>query len=120
MAARPAAAAGFAVSTAVALLVVVVVACQLPCVTGGGVSVTTTQAFDGTATLQGLEQCAADEQELARKPNARYISYAALRADAIPCDKRGQSYYTNCGSMQQANPYTRGCSAITRCARNMN
>ncbi|VAH09718.1 unnamed protein product [Triticum turgidum subsp. durum] len=106
-------------TTVVALLVVVVVACQLPCVTGGGV--TTVQAFDGTTTLGLQGQCAADEQELVgRKPSARYISYAALRADATPCDKRGQSYYTNCGSMQQANPYTRGCSAITRCARNMN
>nr|XP_020201658.1 protein RALF-like 22 [Aegilops tauschii subsp. strangulata] len=116
MAPRPAAATGIAKTTVAALLVVVVVACQLPRATGGGV--TTTQAFDGTAAL-GLEQCAADEQELARG-NPRYISYAALRADAIPCDKRGQSYYTNCGSMQQANPYRRGCSAITRCARNMN
>ncbi|KAF6991322.1 hypothetical protein CFC21_008418 [Triticum aestivum] len=117
MAPRPAAAAGLAVSTVVALLVVLVVACQLPRATGGGV--TTVQAFDGTAAL-GLEQCAADEQELVRTRTARYISYAALRADAIPCNKRGQSYYTNFGSMQQANPYTRGCSAITRCARNMN
>ncbi|KAF6985804.1 hypothetical protein CFC21_003619 [Triticum aestivum] len=110
MAPRPAAATGIAMTTVVALLVVVVVAC-----------VTTVQAFDGTTTLGLQGQCAADEQELVgRKPSARYISYAALRADAIPCDKRGQSYYTNCGSMQQANPYTRGCSAITRCARNMN
>ncbi|KAM3412080.1 hypothetical protein ACQJBY_003632 [Aegilops geniculata] len=119
MAPRPAAAAGagIAVSTAVALLVVVVVACQLPRATGGAVP--TTQGFDATMTL-GLGQCAADEQELVRTRTARYITYAALRADQVPCDKRGQSYYTNCGSMQQANPYTRGCSAITRCARNMN
>ncbi|KAF7007413.1 hypothetical protein CFC21_022358 [Triticum aestivum] len=59
-------------------------------------------------------------RSLVRKSTARYISYAALRADQIPCDKRGASYYINCGSMQQANPYTRGCSAITHCARNMN
>jgi hypothetical protein len=59
-------------------------------------------------------------RSLARKPTAKYISYAALRADQIPCNKRGQSYYQNCGSMKQVNPYTRGCSAITRCARNMN
>ncbi|KAE8777035.1 rapid alkalinization factor-like [Hordeum vulgare] len=59
-------------------------------------------------------------RSLERKPTARYISYAALRADQIVCNKRGASYYTNCGSMQQMNPYTRGCSAITHCARNMN
>ncbi|KAF6999948.1 hypothetical protein CFC21_015918 [Triticum aestivum] len=80
-----------------------------------------------------IGECGVDEDEemapgagealrrsLARKSTARYISYAALRADQIPCDKRGASYYINCGSMQQANPYTRGCSAITHCARNMN
>ncbi|KAG0535972.1 hypothetical protein BDA96_03G023900 [Sorghum bicolor] len=50
----------------------------------------------------------------------RYISYAALRADQVPCNKRGRSYYSNCASQQAANPYRRGCSAITRCARNMN
>ncbi|CAM0880273.1 unnamed protein product [Alopecurus aequalis] len=59
-------------------------------------------------------------RSLVRQPTAKYISYAALRADQIPCNKRGQSYYTNCATMKQANPYTRGCSAITRCARNMN
>uniref|UniRef100_A0ACD5VX79 Uncharacterized protein n=1 Tax=Avena sativa TaxID=4498 RepID=A0ACD5VX79_AVESA len=59
-------------------------------------------------------------RSLVRKPTAKYISYAALRADQIPCNKRGESYYQNCGSMKQMNPYTRGCSAITRCARNMN
>ncbi|CAD6240336.1 unnamed protein product [Miscanthus lutarioriparius] len=55
-----------------------------------------------------------------RKPTNRYISYAALRADQVPCNKRGRSYYSNCASQQAANPYRRGCSAITRCARNMN
>ncbi|PNT70127.1 hypothetical protein BRADI_2g06280v3 [Brachypodium distachyon] len=59
-------------------------------------------------------------RSLARKPTARYISYGALKADQVPCNKRGQSYYTNCANMKQANPYQRGCSAITRCARNMN
>ncbi|KAM0822663.1 hypothetical protein ACQ4PT_071361 [Festuca glaucescens] len=60
-------------------------------------------------------------RSLARKPTAKYISYAALRADQIPCNKRGESYYQNCASQgKPVNPYTRGCSAITRCARNMN
>lgn len=43
-----------------------------------------------------------------------YISYGALRRDNVPCSVRGASYY-NCRPGAQANPYTRGCSAITRC-----
>jgi hypothetical protein len=88
------------------------------------------QPCDGT-----LGQCAvgADEEEevgggegalrrsmAQRQPTNRYISYAALKADQVPCNKRGQSYYTNCASQQKANPYRRGCSAITRCQRNTN
>ncbi|RAL45321.1 hypothetical protein DM860_014731 [Cuscuta australis] len=58
------------------------------------------------------------ESEMSRRVLAqtRYISYAALAADTIPCRRRGNSYY-NCLSHQQANPYRRGCSAITHCAR---
>ena len=55
-----------------------------------------------------------------RQPTNRYISYAALRADQVPCNQRGRSYYSNCGSQKAANPYRRGCSVITRCARNTN
>ncbi|KAL6619895.1 hypothetical protein ACP70R_031995 [Stipagrostis hirtigluma subsp. patula] len=84
---------------------------------------------DGT-----LGQCAvnADEEEelggaasdlrralAGRQPTNRYISYAALRADQVPCNQRGKSYYANCATQQPANPYRRGCSQITRCARNM-
>ncbi|KAJ3688498.1 hypothetical protein LUZ61_017662 [Rhynchospora tenuis] len=43
-----------------------------------------------------------------------YISYGALRRDTVPCSRRGASYY-NCRPGGQANPYRRGCSAITRC-----
>ncbi|GFS46350.1 ralf-like 19 [Actinidia rufa] len=46
----------------------------------------------------------------------RYISYGALRANNVPCNKRGRSYY-NCNQRGRANPYTRGCSYITHCAR---
>ncbi|CAN1161479.1 Protein RALF-like 33 [Linum perenne] len=44
----------------------------------------------------------------------RYISYGALQRNTVPCSKRGASYY-NCQNGGQANPYQRGCSAITRC-----
>lgn len=45
----------------------------------------------------------------------QYISYATLRRDMVPCQKPGASYYA-CRS-GQANSYSRGCSIITRCAR---
>ncbi|KAL9248122.1 hypothetical protein vseg_021480 [Gypsophila vaccaria] len=45
-----------------------------------------------------------------------YISYGALNKNKVPCSKRGQSYY-NCQPGAQANPYRRGCSKISGCAR---
>ncbi|XP_026434614.1 protein RALF-like 34 [Papaver somniferum] len=49
-----------------------------------------------------------------------YISYGALSANRVPCPPRsGRSYYTNnCYKARQpAQPYSRGCSRITRCRR---
>ncbi|KAF9678505.1 hypothetical protein SADUNF_Sadunf07G0041900 [Salix dunnii] len=49
-----------------------------------------------------------------------YISYGALSANRIPCPARsGRSYYShNCfKSKTPVNPYSRGCSRITRCRR---
>ncbi|KAF7851198.1 hypothetical protein BT93_L4343 [Corymbia citriodora subsp. variegata] len=46
----------------------------------------------------------------------RYISYNAMKRNSVPCSRRGRSYY-NCNRMKKANPYKRGCSAITRCRR---
>ncbi|KAK1277743.1 Rapid alkalinization factor [Acorus gramineus] len=43
-----------------------------------------------------------------------YISYRSLKRDSVPCSRRGASYY-NCRPGAQANPYSRGCSRITRC-----
>ena len=43
-----------------------------------------------------------------------YISYLALSRDSVPCSQRGASYY-NCRPSGAANPYSRGCSAITQC-----
>ncbi|XP_021827211.1 protein RALF-like 4 [Prunus avium] len=48
--------------------------------------------------------------------NTRYISYEALKKDNVPCNRRGSSYY-NCGTSGQINPYQRGCTVITNCAR---
>lgn len=49
----------------------------------------------------------------------RYLSYDVLKKDRVPCNRRGHSYY-NCQRSRQANPYRRGCSFITKCARIMN
>ncbi|KAI4301765.1 hypothetical protein L6164_035012 [Bauhinia variegata] len=62
----------------------------------------------------------ADEFDLDSEINRRilatnqYISYGALQRNTVPCSRRGSSYY-NCRPGAQANPYSRGCSAITRC-----
>ncbi|GFP78621.1 protein ralf-like 19 [Phtheirospermum japonicum] len=45
-----------------------------------------------------------------------YISYGAMSRNTVPCNQRGQSYY-NCNSHQKANPYNRGCTKATKCAR---
>ncbi|XP_059652402.1 rapid alkalinization factor [Cornus florida] len=73
-----------------------------------------------------LAECLAagedDEFELDSEINrrilatTRYISYGALQRNSVPCSRRGASYY-NCRPGAQANPYTRGCSAITHCRR---
>ncbi|PSS10227.1 Protein RALF-like [Actinidia chinensis var. chinensis] len=73
---------------------------------------------------QQVGDCVEEEKEMmlgseaARRVLAqqRYISYGALRANNVPCSRRGQSYY-NCNQRGRANPYQRGCSYITHCAR---
>ncbi|GJN31451.1 hypothetical protein PR202_gb19851 [Eleusine coracana subsp. coracana] len=47
-------------------------------------------------------------------PTTQYISYSALMRDSVPCSVPGASYY-NCQPGADANPYTRGCSAIAQC-----
>ncbi|KAG2683780.1 hypothetical protein I3843_10G050000 [Carya illinoinensis] len=46
----------------------------------------------------------------------KYISYGALKANSVPCGRRGNSYY-NCQKRKRANPYKRSCNVITHCAR---
>lgn len=62
------------------------------------------------------------DTEISRRTLARarrYISYSALKKNQVPCNRRGHSYY-NCARRGRANPYRRGCSRITRCARQTN
>ncbi|KAG6399948.1 hypothetical protein SASPL_141434 [Salvia splendens] len=58
------------------------------------------------------------ESESARRQlgPAGYVSYGALSRNKTPCNKRGRSYY-NCRGHEQANPYNRGCTRASRCAR---
>ncbi|XP_048422312.1 rapid alkalinization factor-like [Pyrus x bretschneideri] len=56
------------------------------------------------------------EEDTEEAETRRCISYGALERDKVPCDRRGSSYY-NCGTSGQVNPYHRGCSVITYCAR---
>ncbi|KAE8819894.1 rapid alkalinization factor 23-like [Hordeum vulgare] len=55
--------------------------------------------------------------ETAGSGGRRYISYDALRGDAVPCSSPGVPYY-NCRDSTTANPYNRGCDSITRCREN--
>lgn len=56
-------------------------------------------------------------RQLARASGRGYIGYGALRRNTVPCNQRGKSYY-NCRRHQRANPYKRGCTRASRCARN--
>ncbi|CAO2836722.1 unnamed protein product [Amaranthus hypochondriacus] len=67
--------------------------------------------------LGGEEEFELDSESHRRiLATSNYISYAALNRNRVPCSRRGASYY-NCRPGAQANPYSRGCSAISRCAR---
>ncbi|GJN16832.1 hypothetical protein PR202_gb03855 [Eleusine coracana subsp. coracana] len=69
----------------------------------------------GAACTGGTVECVAastrSRRELGR---GGYISYDAMSRGRVPCSIRGASYY-NCRPGAPANPYSRGCSAITRC-----
>ncbi|CAO1947156.1 unnamed protein product [Urochloa humidicola] len=56
-------------------------------------------------------ECAVARRELG---GSGYIGYGAMGAGNVPCSYRGASYY-NCRPSGAANPYSRGCSAITQC-----
>ncbi|RRT59352.1 hypothetical protein BHE74_00035882 [Ensete ventricosum] len=71
----------------------------------------------------GQEDAMEMEMEMSTEENRRllwaaagkkYISYAALKGDVVPCTKLGVPYY-NCHSFPSANPYSRGCQVISGC-----
>ena len=63
-----------------------------------------------------VEECAGGGGGAARRElwGSQYISYDAMSRGRVPCSYRGASYY-NCRPGGPANPYSRGCSQITRC-----
>uniref|UniRef100_A0A7N1A2D9 Uncharacterized protein n=1 Tax=Kalanchoe fedtschenkoi TaxID=63787 RepID=A0A7N1A2D9_KALFE len=73
-------------------------------------------------TCQGVAECLDEQEEfmMDSEVNRRilattdYISYSALQRNTVPCSRKGSSYY-NCQAGASANPYSRGCSAITQC-----
>ncbi|KNA08265.1 hypothetical protein SOVF_164140 [Spinacia oleracea] len=76
--------------------------------------------FDDEIDEDGIDGSSSSRRSLYWKRKVYYISYGALSANRVPCPPRsGRSYYThNCyGTHAPANPYSRGCSCITRCRR---
>lgn len=61
-----------------------------------------------------VEECVAVAARRELGYGGGYISYDAMSRGRVPCSYRGASYY-NCRPGAPANPYSRGCSAITRC-----
>ncbi|CAI0378465.1 unnamed protein product [Linum tenue] len=62
------------------------------------------------------EEEAEMESEISRRlmlMQRKYISYATLKRDMVPCDNPGASYY-DCHP-RAANTYNRGCEVIARC-----
>eukprot|EP01018_Ginkgo_biloba_P007277 Gb_20801 [translate_table: standard] len=83
------------------------------------------QGLYGLHCEPNMENCGFHEDKMAmhriivENQEHGYISYGALSADIVPCRMTGQSYYYCNYSDTQANPYTRGCTAIGRCQRDM-
>ncbi|KAH6760278.1 ralf-like 34 [Perilla frutescens var. hirtella] len=113
---------------ALTLLLIVLYASSLPA-DDSAFQISTDQ-WDTAATSFYADDFGEDEAIDDGAPNRRslfwnraihyYISYGALSANRIPCPPRsGRSYYThNCYRARgPVHPYTRGCSAITRCRR---
>ncbi|MCL7037047.1 hypothetical protein MKW94_002411 [Papaver nudicaule] len=85
----------------------------------GWISATSTRSScEGGSTVGGCENANEFEMdsEISRRilATTKYISYESLKKNTVPCSQKGASYY-NCKPGAQANPYTRGCSAITKC-----
>lgn len=84
--------------------------------TGGGLDEWMTTSRIGDTLFADEETMMPTESARRALNNQDHISYRAMSKNAIPCDRRGASYY-QCTRMQKIRPYRRGCSKITRCQR---
>ncbi|KAG4397457.1 hypothetical protein GLYMA_10G152000v4 [Glycine max] len=97
---------------------VLVAMSRWPTAVGGGGDHHLGMGWASTCKGSIAECLGGEEYELDSEINRRilatnkYISYGALQRNTVPCSRRGASYY-NCRPGAQANPYSRGCSAIT-------
>ncbi|KAM3335251.1 hypothetical protein ACQJBY_029582 [Aegilops geniculata] len=108
--------AALALIVATAALLVLVVAAELDAGSSGWAA---EDYGEGAATqaacrVEDEEGCGGEATPRRHLGGGGYIGYDALRRNAVPCSVRGASYY-NCRPGGQANPYSRGCSSITRC-----
>ncbi|KAK8946458.1 Rapid alkalinization factor [Platanthera zijinensis] len=105
-----------------AILLAVAVASFLAVVSAGDDGAQLLGWIPGRSACQGtIGGCAGESEfDLASESTRRildtsgYIGYGALQRGTVPCNRAGASYY-NCRPGGEANPYTRGCSAITQC-----
>ncbi|KAK1294509.1 Protein RALF-like 24 [Acorus calamus] len=91
------------------------------CVSDPNVSVTKAADEPKTGFLVEASEEVEMDSEINRRVlvgQKRYISYESLKGDAVPCMRPGVSYY-ECHDLNKANSLTRGCSIITRCARDV-
>ncbi|XP_030544868.1 rapid alkalinization factor [Rhodamnia argentea] len=110
-----------AILIAVAALSVVVAAAAQPSEAGDRTHLGLIPA-GGSQCSGSLAECLSEEEEFAMNSESnrrilatsKYISYGALQRNSVPCSRRGASYY-NCKPGASSNPYSRGCSTITRC-----
>lgn len=70
----------------------------------------------GIMAMAECEEFGLSSREIYRRILAvgNHISYGALEPDTTPCSQPGASYY-NCRAGAEANPYRRGCNALTQC-----
>ncbi|KAI3986398.1 hypothetical protein MKX01_002243 [Papaver californicum] len=85
----------------------------------GWISTTTRSSSSKSWSCEGstVGDCENEmDSEISRRilATTKYISYESLKKNSVPCSEKGASYY-NCKPGAQANPYNRGCSAITKC-----
>lgn len=73
-------------------------------------------SFLGELDMNQVLQMEAESGRRKLNQRRKYISYSAIDMNNVLCGRRGHSYY-DCNAHHPANPYRRGCTKATRCAR---